>query len=267
MKAVVKNSCCREVWLKALVSSQKKLLHCGKQVMLGFENGIFLETPPTGSNRWKRVIPSSTWHASDLFDHFPPQQLTLSPAYAHTARVSPNAEMADLERNDQFGFLYENRDPCNAIALLQLGVTLISFFFTYTVWWSGLFGVIVAAMGYYGSVQPVIQSKVSFIQFYYFGNCFMLLLQAISAVVLFILVSEWKDFDAWAWGVIIFGTLSFGVQLFVTYVAIQRSHAYRAELMRNPPPAENVYGGTSNGTVYTAMGAGYKAPMAQIKTI
>ncbi|ETI45073.1 hypothetical protein F441_10190 [Phytophthora nicotianae CJ01A1] len=175
--------------------------------------------------------------------------------------------MADLERNDQFGFLYENRDPCNAIALLQLGVTLVSFFFTYTVWWSGLFGVIVAAMGYYGSVQPVIQSKVSFIQFYYFGNCFMLLLQAISAVVLFILVSEWKNFDAWAWGVIIFGTLSFGVQLFVTYVAIQRSHAYRAELMRNPPPAENVYGGNSNGTVYTAMGAGYKAPTAQIKTI
>ncbi|KAF4318684.1 hypothetical protein BBO99_00007154 [Phytophthora kernoviae] len=175
--------------------------------------------------------------------------------------------MADLERNDQFGFLYENRDPCNAIALLQLGVTLVSFFFTYTVWWSGLFGVIVASMGYYGSVQPVIQSKVSFIQFYYFGNCFMLLLQAISAVVLFILVSEWKDFDTWGWGILVFGTLSFGVQLFVTYVAIQRSHAYRAELMRNPPPAENVYGPSSGGTVYTAMGAGYKAPMTQIKTI
>ncbi|RLN49806.1 hypothetical protein BBJ28_00013678 [Nothophytophthora sp. Chile5] len=200
--------------------------------------------------------------------------------------------MADLERNDQFGFLYENRDPCNAIALLQLGVTLISFFFTYTVWWCGLFGVIVAAMGYYGSVQPVIQSKVSFIhcdpglltpslpmyvggsEQYYFGNCFMLVLQAISAVVLFVLVSEWEDFDLWGWGVLVFGTLSFGVQLFVTvcphcrYAAIQRSHAYRAELMRNPPPAENVYGsGSSNGTVYTAMGAGYKAPLAEIKTI
>lgn len=72
--------------------------------------------------------------------------------------------MADLEHGDQFGFLYENRDPCNAIALLQLAITTGSFFFTYTVWWSGLFGIIVAAMGYYGSVQPVIQSKVSFIQ-------------------------------------------------------------------------------------------------------
>ncbi|CEG46373.1 uncharacterized protein PHALS_02776 [Plasmopara halstedii] len=148
--------------------------------------------------------------------------------------------MADLER-DGFGFLYENRDPCNAIALLQLGVTLVSFFFTYTVWWSGLFGIIVASIGYYGSVQPVIQSKVSFIQFYYFGNCFMLMLQAISAVMLYLLI-------------------------FITYVAIQRSYAYRAELMRNPPPAENVYG-NSDGTMYTAMGSGYKAPMAQIKTI
>ncbi|RLN97882.1 hypothetical protein BBJ28_00024870 [Nothophytophthora sp. Chile5] len=231
--------------------------------------------------------------------------LNARPADAQPTRKDPSATeaagMADLERNDQFGFLYENRDPCNAIALLQLGVTLISFFFTYTVWWCGLFGVIVAAMGYYGSVQPVIQSKVSFIQFlrswladilssnhlggsvqYYFGNCFMLVLQAISAVVLFVLVSEWEDFDLWGWGVLVFGTLSFGVQLFVTspllfslvvivswqYAAIQRSHAYRAELMRNPPPAENVYGGgSSSGTVYTAMGAGYKAPLAEIKTI
>lgn len=73
--------------------------------------------------------------------------------------------MADLERADQFAFLYEYREPCNTIALLQLGVTTLTFVFTYTVWWAGLFGVIVAAMGYYGSVQPVIQSKVSFIQF------------------------------------------------------------------------------------------------------
>lgn len=73
--------------------------------------------------------------------------------------------MADLERADQFSFLYENREPCNTIALLQLGITVVSFAFTYTVWWAGLFGVIVAAMGYYGSVQPVIQSKVSFVQF------------------------------------------------------------------------------------------------------
>jgi hypothetical protein len=73
--------------------------------------------------------------------------------------------MADFERGlDQFSFLYENREPCNTIAVLQLGVTVASFIFTYPVWWSGIFGIIVGAVGYYGSVQPVIQSKVSFVQ-------------------------------------------------------------------------------------------------------
>lgn len=73
--------------------------------------------------------------------------------------------MSELERGEPFGFLYEHRDACNTMALLQLGVIVASFAFTYTVWWAGLFGVIVAAMGYYGSVEPVIQSKVSFVQF------------------------------------------------------------------------------------------------------
>jgi hypothetical protein len=52
------------------------------------------------------------------------------------------------------------------------------------------------------------------------------------------------------------------------YVAIQRSHAYRAELMRNPPPAENIYGSSGNGSTaaYTAMSNTYRAP-AEIKTI
>ncbi|TMW69431.1 hypothetical protein Poli38472_001587 [Pythium oligandrum] len=168
----------------------------------------------------------------------------------------------DLE-GGHFGLVYENRDPCNVIALVQLAVTLLSFFFTYPVWWAGLFGVIVAAMGYYGSVQPVIQSKVSFIQFYYFGNCFMLVLQTLSAVVLLILVSEWDDLDWWAWFVLIFGSLSLALQVGVTYIAMQRSHAYRAELMRNPPPAENIYG---NGNVYTSMTGGYVAP-SDVKTI
>jgi hypothetical protein len=73
--------------------------------------------------------------------------------------------MADLEGGGHFGLVYEYRDPCNVIALAQLVVTLVSFIFTYPVWWAGFFGVIVAAMGYYGSAQPVIQSKTSFIQF------------------------------------------------------------------------------------------------------
>ncbi|DAZ95980.1 TPA: hypothetical protein N0F65_009281 [Lagenidium giganteum] len=161
--------------------------------------------------------------------------------------------MTDFERGDQFGFLYENRDACNLIALLQLGVTIVSFLFTYTVWWCGFFGVIVALMGYYGSVEPVIQSKVSFIQFYYFGNCFMLVLQCVSGVLILVLISEWKAFDLWAWLVLVFGSMSFAVQIYVTYIAVQRSHAYRAELMRNPPPAENAYDGTSSSTAYTAM--------------
>lgn len=161
--------------------------------------------------------------------------------------------MSDLERGTPFGTVYENRDACNLIALLQLGVTIISFLFTYTVWWSGFFGIIVALMGYYGSVEPVIQSKVSFIQFYYFGNCFMLLLQCISGILLLVLVGEWTKFDLWAWMVLVFGSMSFVVQIYVTYLAMQRSHAYRAELMRNPPPSENVYDGSSSSAAYTAM--------------
>jgi hypothetical protein len=45
-----------------------------------------------------------------------------------------------------------------------------------------------------------------------------------------------------------------------------RSGSYRAELMRNPPPAENIYAAANS---YTAMGNGYKAPMTmtEIKTI
>ncbi|KAF1336527.1 hypothetical protein FI667_g495, partial [Globisporangium splendens] len=175
--------------------------------------------------------------------------------------------MTDLERADQFSFLYENREPCNTIALLQLGVTVVSFAFTYTVWWAGLFGVIVAAMGYYGSVQPVIQSKVSFIQFYYFGNCFMLLLQGFSAVVLLILVGEWEDFDVWAWIVLIVGSMAFALLIYITCVAIERSHAYRAELMRNPPPAENIYGASSSGHVYTSVSNNVHKGPAEIKTI
>lgn len=55
---------------------------------------------------------------------------------------------------------------------------------------------------------------------------------------------------------------------YLQYVAVQRSHAYRAELMRNPPPAENVYGPSGNGssTAYTAMNNTYRAP-AELKTI
>lgn len=44
----------------------------------------------------------------------------------------------------------------------------------------------------------------------------MLMLQGFSAVVLLILVGEWEDFDAWAWIVLIFGSLCFAVQIFVT---------------------------------------------------
>lgn len=49
-------------------------------------------------------------------------------------------------------------------------------------------------------------------------------------------------------------------------MAIERSHAYRAELMRNPPPAENIYGAASNGMVYSAMPSAYKGP-GEVKTI
>lgn len=51
---------------------------------------------------------------------------------------------------------------------------------------------------------------------YYFGNCFMLVLQVASALMLLVLVSEWSDFDIWAWIVVILGSVSFGLQLFVT---------------------------------------------------
>lgn len=50
-------------------------------------------------------------------------------------------------------------------------------------------------------------------------------------------------------------------------MAMQRSYAYRAELVRNPPPAENIYG-SHGGNVYTAMAssATYKAP-SEMKTM
>ncbi|GLE03295.1 hypothetical protein PINS_up012185 [Pythium insidiosum] len=174
--------------------------------------------------------------------------------------------MSDLE-GGAFGLVYEYRDPCNAIALVQLAATAISLIFTYPVWWVGFFGLIVAAMGYYGSVEPVIQSKVSFVQFYYFGNCFMLLLQGFSAMILLILVSEWEDFDLWSWVVLVIGSLCLGLQICVTYIAVQRSQSYRAELMRNPPPAENIYGSNgASGGMYTSVAAVYKGP-ADVKTI
>lgn len=44
----------------------------------------------------------------------------------------------------------------------------------------------------------------------------MLVLQVASALMLLVLVSEWNDFDIWAWIVVILGTVSFGLQLFVT---------------------------------------------------
>ena len=72
--------------------------------------------------------------------------------------------MADLE-NAQNQFLYEHRESCNQIAVVQMLVFVLSFIFTYNVWWSGLFGLLVAFVGYYGSLSPVVQSKVSFIQF------------------------------------------------------------------------------------------------------
>lgn len=112
-------------------------------------------------------------------------------AHEHTApeakdnqRHAQIVAMSDLERAE-FSFLYENREPCNTIALLQLGATVLTFTFTYTVWWAGLFGVIVAAMGYYGSVQPVIQSKVSFIQFVRLPLCLylLLLLRVVALIV------------------------------------------------------------------------------------
>lgn len=72
--------------------------------------------------------------------------------------------MADLE-GAQSQFLYEHRETCNQIAVVQVVVFVLSFIFTYSVWWSGLFGLLVAVVGYYGSLSPVVQSKVSFIQF------------------------------------------------------------------------------------------------------
>ncbi|OQR82477.1 hypothetical protein ACHHYP_15953 [Achlya hypogyna] len=162
----------------------------------------------------------------------------------------------------QAHFLYEHREPCSQIALIQIVTFAISFIFTYVAWWSGLFGLLVAMVGYYGCLTPVVQSKVSFIQFYYFGNCFILLLQALSAIVLIVVVSEWVIITAWGWVVIVLGTVCFIFQIYITYMAVQRSHSYRAELMRNPPPAEiMVY---SQQAVYTAvpqMNGGYKAPM------
>lgn len=67
--------------------------------------------------------------------------------------------------SDQYGFLYEFRDPCNAASILQLGMFLLSFVVTYPVWWCGTIGIIVSLIGYYGSKQPVLQNKVSFLHF------------------------------------------------------------------------------------------------------
>nr|CCA27334.1 transmembrane protein putative [Albugo laibachii Nc14] len=148
--------------------------------------------------------------------------------------------------SDQYGFLYEFRDPCNAASILQLGVFLLSFVVTYPVWWCGIIGIIVSLIGYYGSKQPVVQNKVSFIHFYYFSNYFLLLLELSSLVLLVLLVSKWSAMDGWAWFVIAFGCIALALEFYVTYMAMQRSHAYRAELTRNPPPNVNAYTGTDS---------------------
>ena len=71
--------------------------------------------------------------------------------------------MSELEGQSQF--LYEHRENANNIAATQILVFFFSFIFTYNVWWSGLFGLFVAIVGYYGTLGPVVQSKVSFVQF------------------------------------------------------------------------------------------------------
>ncbi|KAF0684949.1 Aste57867_23106 [Aphanomyces stellatus] len=169
--------------------------------------------------------------------------------------------MHDYE-SAQAHFLYEHREPCSQIAVVQAVVFLVSFVFTYLTWWGGLFGLVVAAVGYYGTLTPVVQSKVSFIQFYYFGNCFILLLQILSAIVLVVVVSEWPVITGWGWVIIVLGTVSYMTQIYLTYIAIQRSHSYRAELMRSPPPAEiMVYAQQSVYTAVPQMTGSYRAPM------
>ncbi|RHY26245.1 hypothetical protein DYB37_002092 [Aphanomyces astaci] len=158
--------------------------------------------------------------------------------------------MHDYE-SAQAHFLYEHREPCSQIAVVQIAVFFVSFVFTYLTWWAGLFGLLVAAVGYYGTLTPVVQSKVSFIQFV-----------LLSSIVLVVVVSEWPVITSWGWVVIVLGTVSYIFQIYLTYIAIQRSFSYRAELMRSPPPAEiMVY---SQQSVYTAVPqvvGGYRAPM------
>ncbi|RHX99188.1 hypothetical protein DYB36_013307 [Aphanomyces astaci] len=158
--------------------------------------------------------------------------------------------MHDYE-SAQAHFLYEHREPCSQIAVVQIAVFFVSFVFTYLTWWAGLFGLLVAAVGYYGTLTPVVQSKVSFIQFV-----------LLSSIVLVVVVSEWPVITSWGWVVVVLGTVSYIFQIYLTYIAIQRSFSYRAELMRSPPPAEiMVY---SQQSVYTAVPqvvGGYRAPM------
>ena len=77
--------------------------------------------------------------------------------------------MVDLEVCSTH-FLYEHRDDCNTIAMSQIFILSFSFFFTYHVWWSGVFGMFVALIGWYGSIMPVVQNKVSYIQFVSLGQ-------------------------------------------------------------------------------------------------
>ena len=166
--------------------------------------------------------------------------------------------MSDIEAGQ---FLYEHREPCNQIAIIQVVYFCVAFIFTYPVWWCGLFSILVAIAGYYGSRTPVIQGKVSFVQFYYYGNWFLLFLQIISIVLLIVIVgAQSKNISGWEWTVVVLGVITLTFSLYLTYLAMTRARSYRAELMRNPPPVELMVYTQPVYTQMTGNSNGYKAP-------
>ncbi|KAL0583948.1 hypothetical protein ABG067_006216 [Albugo candida] len=134
--------------------------------------------------------------------------------------------------------VYENRESCHLIALIQLGINCTCLILFHRFWWCFCLGVIVALLGYFGSGVPATQKKITLIHFYFLGNAALLLLQMMSVALLIGSISAWKSFNMWKCFLLLSRSFILSAQFYFTYLGMQRSQAYRAELWRNPPPVE-----------------------------
>nr|CCA22609.1 conserved hypothetical protein [Albugo laibachii Nc14] len=157
--------------------------------------------------------------------------------YLH--KDTPRKVMRTFElKSKNAAAVYENREPCHLIALIQLGINCTCMILFHRSWWCFLFGIIVALLGYSGSRMPATHKRITLIHLYFLGNWAMLLLQMISMALLIGRISAWNSFNIWKCFLLLSKSFILSAQFYFTYLGMQRSQAYRAELWRNPPPIE-----------------------------